>query len=309
MDQLDKAILMELGMDCRASYSMIARKYGVSVTTIKKRVTSLIESRIIQGFSVQPNQQLFGASSAIALLKLSEIPDEILEYVGANKFVSAAGLGLNHEGFVVILYRNNAELAQVTEMFYSISQIDDFEIYQVLLPLQERQHVPTKSITDMKRIDWKIIHLLQDDGRKPLSELSSQMAASVPTIRKRLNFLKKHHLIDVTILLNPGAIQKGFMVIITIELPSITSEEHFIMEEKIRERMKDNFWVSWKVVDRPILLLAFQATNPIEVNHIREGLLNLFPHATLLSETIGGEIQYFPDFRMNVVESEAARKR
>ncbi|MBD3404862.1 MAG: AsnC family transcriptional regulator [Candidatus Lokiarchaeota archaeon] len=309
MDQLDKAILMELSINCRASYSKLARKYDVSVTTIKNRVNALIENRIIQGFSVQPNQQIFGASNAIVLLQLSSTSIGLLEQIGSNEFVSAAGLGLNQEGFVVTLYRNNAELAQVTELFYSLKEISDFEIFQVLPPLQERIHIPTKTISDMKRIDWKIIQRLQENGRKPLSELASEIVGSVPTIRKRLNFLRKHNLIDITILLNPGAIKKGFMVIITVQFPSITSEEYHRFENRIRDSLEDNFWVSWKVIDRPMLLLAFQASNPIEVKKIRKELLDLRPDIRILGETIGGEIKYFPDFRHKIIELEASRKR
>ncbi|MHA2212551.1 MAG: Lrp/AsnC family transcriptional regulator, partial [Candidatus Thorarchaeota archaeon] len=52
MDLLDKLLIMELSNDCRMSFSELARKHEVSVNTIKSRVDSLLERRIILGFDV-----------------------------------------------------------------------------------------------------------------------------------------------------------------------------------------------------------------------------------------------------------------
>ncbi|MHA2425196.1 MAG: Lrp/AsnC family transcriptional regulator, partial [Candidatus Thorarchaeota archaeon] len=63
MDAIDKSILMALDQNCRLSYEALARDLGVSANAIRKRITNLIESRVITDFVVLFSAAMTGAES------------------------------------------------------------------------------------------------------------------------------------------------------------------------------------------------------------------------------------------------------
>jgi DNA-binding Lrp family transcriptional regulator len=55
---------------------------------------------------------------------------------------------------------------------------------------------PETSLCDL---DYKIIHCLQDNSRKPLSEIAEQLGVATKTVRRRLNRMIKNWLIDLSV--------------------------------------------------------------------------------------------------------------
>ncbi|MEM3851973.1 MAG: Lrp/AsnC family transcriptional regulator [Methanomassiliicoccales archaeon] len=66
-DELDVDIIKELQRNARISYRALARKFGVSVTTISERVTRMVESGLIRNFTVIVDPEKAGASYCAAL--------------------------------------------------------------------------------------------------------------------------------------------------------------------------------------------------------------------------------------------------
>jgi DNA-binding Lrp family transcriptional regulator len=302
LDSLDKAILLELSENCRMSYALLSRKYNVSSTTIKNRVSSLIERRIILGYIIRPRLELFGASTALVQFTVQEGPqEESLLVMGNHDLVQSLGIGLSRQGFAATVFRTSEDLNKIAELFYS-EEIEDFEIYQVLSPPSTWTTKPTKGLEGIRSLDWRIIYHLQNTGRRPLKELSKLVGASVPTLRKRLDYLRHDNLIESTILLNPGAIQGGLMVVFLFEVPMLTMSRQSTIERQVIEELGSNFWVSWKVVDRPLLLLVFHATSNREILSMAAKIAQIIPDGTRITETTVGEMHFFPDFRSEFIK-------
>lgn len=69
---------------------------------------------------------------------------------------------------------------------------------------------------ELDQIDYRILSILQEDGRIPLSELARKARVSVPTARQRVNRLVKEGVIQrFTILLNPKRVT-GYDIFIGI---------------------------------------------------------------------------------------------
>jgi DNA-binding Lrp family transcriptional regulator len=302
MDRLDKLILLELSANCRISYSVLARKAKVSPNTIKNRVQNLIHQKIISAFIIQFNPALLNLSTAIVSFQFTDrISEALLDQIGNLPSVSAVGSSFD-SGFAIALYRDNEELAQLNDDFHSFGNLTEIEILPILMPLTVETTKPTDSLESIQPIDWLILYHLRTNGRIPLSQLTNKTHTSVKTIKKRLDSLIKRNLISQTILMNPGAISRGLMVIFALNLPQITQKTRHSIEGVLRTEHEDNFWVSWQVVDRPVLLLGFQAVNISEVKEIQKNLLKLIPNSTIMKQMIGGEMRYFPDLTDQLLE-------
>jgi DNA-binding Lrp family transcriptional regulator len=302
LDLLDKALLLELSLNCRCSYSVLASKYGVSPNTIKNRVQNLEKKKIILGFALDFNYAVFNANPAVIFFKfIKKTSDDIIKQIGNHELVKAVGISLE-SGFALVHFRNNQDIASLNDFFHSFNIIDVIDILPLLLPLNAEISIPKDDLKSLQPIDWLIIYHLRLNGRIPLSTLAKKTGITVKTIRKRLESLKKKSLISLTILLNPGAISQGLMVIFSLKLPKVTKKIRYDVEKKIREINEENFWVSWQVVDRPIILLGFQAANVSEVKRIKNDILKTFPNIKTISQVIGGEMIYFTDFTDQILE-------
>ncbi len=307
MDELDKALLLELSADCRSSFSSLADKYKVSVSTVKNRVNRMEEEGIISGYTVTPKLSLLNISTAIIILHSDTGPDSsLIETLGSHRLVEIVGIGLRNDGMVVVNYLDNRELGEFTDYIQTLESISKFDVYQVLLPPGAEGEQPTKSLNDMKKIDWALLEHLYQDGRMPLNELAKAVNASVPTVRKRMDFLREHHLCQFGILLNPVVVRSGFTLCFIVTLPSLTMARQIEIEEAIRGEMAERFWVSWKVVDRPVILLGFIASNPSEVQEIRQGLQRLIPDYLDIKDLIAGDAKYYPDIRKEIIKERFA---
>jgi DNA-binding Lrp family transcriptional regulator len=302
LDKLDKIIVAELSRNCRISYSLLASKYNVSVNTIKNRINRLIKKKIILGFSVKLKSELFNANTAITIIKEIKKPaEDKRKVIGSHRLVNAVSFGVD-SGFIIFEYTKNEEFSDLIDFVYEAGY-DDVVAYPIFLPLSIEVQKPTKNLHDLQHIDFLILYHLKDDGRMSLSKLSEKTRTSVPTIRKRLQYLRKHNMIDESIKLNPGMLQEGMMVIFEIHMKKLNSQRRIQIEQHLRKSLRENFWVSWQVVDRPIIILAFQISNTQEIGNINEKLVSaIIPEQTKMSFIIGGEIEYFGDYQDDFFE-------
>ncbi len=80
IDKLDKMIISTLQLDGRRPYKDIANQLGVSIGTIHNRISKLKEIGIIEGFTVNVNNEKLGYNlSFLILVKIDgKYTDEVL---------------------------------------------------------------------------------------------------------------------------------------------------------------------------------------------------------------------------------------
>jgi len=67
--------------------------------------------------------------------------------------------------------------------------------------------------------DWKIIALLNDDGRMPSAEIARKLGdVSARTVTNRIKILTEHGIIDVRAIVNPEMVGYGVMADIFLEV-------------------------------------------------------------------------------------------
>ncbi|MFX0045461.1 MAG: Lrp/AsnC family transcriptional regulator [Candidatus Hermodarchaeota archaeon] len=307
MDSLDKSIILELSNSCRTSFSDLAKKHDVSVNTIKNRVEDLLEKKIIMGFDVQLKLSLLNASFALTILYLKDQASrEVVSELGSSPFIMATGIGVEPEGFAIVVYRTSTELSQAVQHLKSNDAVKEVEVFQVLPPPSSMESVPpSKGLNALKKIDWKILYHLRWNGRMPLKDLAKLVGKSVPTVRKRLEFMRNHDMIYETTILNIGAVGEGMVITFGVEMPGLTPARQLDIEKTVISAFEDNYWASWMSVDKPLIFLTFQASNALEAAKIRDGIAGMFPESQIVAQSISGMWEYFRDFRDAILEEKA----
>ena len=304
MDLLDKALFQELSNHCRVSFTELSEKYDVSVNTIKNRVEDMIEKGLIVSFDVQLKLSLYNASFALVILRLKRLlTDQEKDEIGHNQFVTSVSTGMQLDGQIVVIYRNNDELNEVIESLRSNNNVKELELFQMLPPPSSAVGLPvSKELDTLKKIDWQILQKLHWNGRMPIKDLAKEISRSAPTVRKRLDYMRAQGFLYETILTNIGLVDQGFAINFGLELHEIKNEDQFEIDKEMRSVFKDSFVVSWKVVDRPIIFMTFQVANATEAQEIQASILAKFPEHLSITQAISGRWKYYKDFRDQILE-------
>ncbi len=304
MDVLDNALFQELSNNCRVSFTDLSKKYDVSVNTIKNRVEHMMKEGVIVSFDVQLKLSLYNASFALVILRLKRLfTDQEQDKLGSHRFITSVSTGMQLDGQVVVIYRNNDELNEVVEFLRSHGNVKEIELFQMLPPPTSSVGLPvSKELDSLKKIDWKILHRLRWNGRMAIKELAKELGRSAPTIRKRLDFMRKQGFLYETILTNIGVVGQGFAINYGLEFSEISNEEQLEIDKEMRAIFKDSFIVSWKVVDRPIIFMTFQVDSAAEAQEIQAHLMSKYPEHKSITQAISGRWKYYEDFRDEVLE-------
>jgi DNA-binding Lrp family transcriptional regulator len=159
-----------------------------------------------------------------------------------------------------------------------------------------------KGLDAMKGIDWKILRSLQWDARKTLGDIASDVGASVPTVRKRLTFMRKHNLIEETIQINPAAAERQIVVMLMMRNPLIAQLDPYEVEKRLRNKFSESYWISFRIANQPEYMLTFVIDSSKQVVPIRSELLSLFEDTEILHQMIVPQWLYYPDFRDNLID-------
>jgi DNA-binding Lrp family transcriptional regulator len=286
------------------SFTDLSKKYDVSVNTIKNRVEDMMMEGLIVSFDVQLKLSLYNASFALVILRLKRLfTDQEQDEIGSHRFITSVSTGMQLDGQVVVIYRNNDELNEVVEFLRSHGNVNELELFQMLPPPTSSAGLPvSKELDSLKKIDWKILHRLRWNGRMAIKELAKELGRSAPTVRKRLDFMREQGFLYETILTNIGVVDQGFAINYGLEFSKISNEEQLEIDKEMRAVFEDSFIVSWKVVDRPIIFLTFQVDSAAEAQEIQAHLMSKYPEHISITQAISGRWKYYKDFRDEILE-------
>jgi hypothetical protein len=223
--------------------------------------------------------------------------------IGNHQFITSVSTGMQLDGQVVVIYRNNDELNEVIEYLRKNANVKKIELFQMLPPPTSAVGLPvSKELDVLKKIDWQILHKLRWNGRKPIKDLAKELGRSAPTVRKRLDFMRAQGFLYETILTNIGVVGTGFAINYGLEFPEISSEDQMKMDKDMRTNFADSFIVSWKVVDRSIIFMTFQVESAAEAQEIQAHLMSKYPEHISITQAISGKWKYYKDFRDQILE-------
>lgn len=298
MDIVDKSLLSELVKNCRVSFNELAQRVNIPIEEVGTRIQRMVNDRTILKFTVVPTSVLFGANDAIIIFRAQEpLDQQRINSLGVHPTVEFISIGGNIEGFALLHYRTISELYSVVRYFQKVGAFEDIKAYKVK-PLGAQEE-PVKDLYALHDIDWMVLIHLREQGRLSLSDLSIRTNIAVETLVERLEFMRKNHIIHETIHLNPAKTAKETWTLFNLKLTIYTDP---IFTEITQELTKNHYlWDSWKVEEKPILLLGFLCSSFDEIEKIQSNLSEVAGPISV-DKVMGGVTYYFSDFRDEVLE-------
>jgi DNA-binding Lrp family transcriptional regulator len=196
MDETDLALCRSLLMNARMSYSELGKTLDLTSQAVHRRVKALMDAKIITGtgtFLTLKAQGLmwvvvFGWSRAPSMddvaSKLKKEKDVAVFFVASGNYVYIHGA-----------VSDANEMATFVTQIQRLAQIHDVQVG--ILPS------PPASKETLSRLDLRIIMSLQQDARKPISEVADEVGISVKTAKRKLDRLTDEELVQFTIHWSP----------------------------------------------------------------------------------------------------------
>lgn len=199
LDKIDVIMCQLLLANSRTSYRELAEKLDLSVTAVHNRIQTLTDMGIIRKFTA--NLSILAQNSIHILIYGTSKANSInnlkpkLEKHGSIYWLAVAGGNVLYIGAYI---RNIAELDGLVRFVRENAEIPEPTVGLTSSPIPAAIKL-IQIKTDLYDLDYKIIRSLKDDSRKPISEVAEEIGVSSKTVRRRLTYMRKNFLIQLSI--------------------------------------------------------------------------------------------------------------
>lgn len=248
LDNKDKTLVYELGLNSRQSIRELAKKTKLSKSTVNYRIQRLIDNKIITGFKTYFNYSKIGIASFALYLKFQnttkEIENKIINYFSSNESVTWLGSSygnweliieftvqdfLTLSNFLSEFYKTYNHYIYKKELAQYISQ--DMFSYKFLPDITEPKSLHIDFVgekTELDEIDKKIITYIIKNPRYNLYKIAIHLSLSIDLVRQRIKKLVKNKIIaGYSIQLDFNALNMGWYIL-QLTMKDSTQEETFI---------------------------------------------------------------------------------
>lgn len=290
----DKKILAELDKNCRIPNSQLAKKVGKSREAVKYRIQQLIKKGIITGFITSINPNKIGYQMFKVYLQLANIPNErekFYEFLKIQK--SVYWMGISDGAFDCVFAILSKDIPSYYEEINSIlSEFKHLIIKKVLGTMVDTRQYNKKFFTGdrngeyvvfagkkednkLDNIDLKILDVLANNARIPITELAKKVKSSTEIIRRKIKNLEdKEIILNYRIAVDLNKLGYEFFKAI-IYFKSLSSKEEKSLFEWIRTQPNSVYYIRslapWEVE------FEFVVRNYIQFNKIINNLRKRFP--------------------------------
>jgi DNA-binding Lrp family transcriptional regulator len=288
LDALDKAILNELGTNCRTSYQKIAEKHKISSTAVKKRVEKLIETGVLSNFVVEYNLAMIDGEFFMALIQTdSSVKEaEFIQALGRHPMIAEVGALAGGQFIVFGSYVGSQGLREVGHFLRSQQGSEEVEIHTLLFSRGKK--------IQLKRLHLRILQHLLVDPRMPVTEIAKKTGLAARTVSRGINEIIDSEAVRLSIRWNLNATDA-----ITFLLKVHWDEKQAGIDDIyswLRESFPIEFWEPLICASEPIMFPAFVVENLSDI----ERITNTVERAEFVIDTttlIGKPSKSFPDLR------------
>ena len=225
IDEYDIYILRILARNCRASFRSIGLDLGITTNTVKNRIKNLIDNKILQRYVLHINYAILGyKKNCLVIVRNNISPHIIIEKFSTfgRVYLHVDCLGGTYV-FGIVFKENVNDLESLLS-----SAIRPATLYNMFTgDLVSR----TVALTST---DLRIIKHLLSEPRMKNEDMAKLISVSLKTIKRRLEFMRRNHVLDYGIVYNPSAM-KGY-----IYFGLIIQTEHY-QYQSVLEQVYLNF--------------------------------------------------------------------
>jgi Lrp/AsnC family transcriptional regulator for asnA, asnC and gidA len=295
LDLIDKKILAELDKNCRIPNSKLAKIVNKSREAVKYRIQQLEKNGIIQKYITSINPNKLGYYMFKVYLQLENIPKErerFYEFLKNQKTIYWMGISDGAFDCVfAILSRNIIEFYD--EINNMLSQFKGLIVKKVLGMMVDTRQYNKKFFMNDKNgkyvifggnvednkiddLDQKILEILANDARIPITELARKVNSTIEIVRTRIKKMEEKGIIlGYRIAVDFNKLGLEFFKAI-IYFKSLSSEDEKSLFEWMKQHPNSLYYIRslapWEVE------FEFAVENYQQFNQIINDLRKRFPH-------------------------------
>ncbi|MFW9999734.1 MAG: AsnC family transcriptional regulator [Candidatus Hodarchaeota archaeon] len=211
MDEIDLIIVRKLLENSRLTFRELAEITSMSVSTIHKRIQSLIDDGTINAFIVRPTMiSLKGLWLLASGTSSAKSMDLVSRELGNHESIYLVTIASGKFLYIGAYLRNISELQEFTSFLTKATQISNPSIGIINIP-----YITTPET--LSSIDYKILKTLNRDARKALTDIGEDIGISAKTVRRRLDRMIEYNLAFFTIEWTPKS-ENNFITIFHLYL-------------------------------------------------------------------------------------------
>ena len=252
LDSIDKGILLALDENCRLSYQALARRLGLTANAIRKRMNRLVETGVIEEFSVLLKPAVINSDYLIALLYTdgSEDEEEFMELMGANLNVVQVGQVVTSVGRLYFLhceYIGTEGLQNLTTFLRTSDSVTNTELHTILTHRGEK--------FDIKKLHLRVLKFLLKDARMQIRAISAETGLTARRVNRAIQEMLDSNAFWFAVRWNLsfGDNTEFYLKISYHEQKSKKDE----IDKWLREIFPDDYWFSFVSAMEPVLFAKF----------------------------------------------------
>lgn len=252
MDSIDKRILLALDENCRLSYQALGERTGLTATAIRKRMDRLIETGVIEEFSVILKPAMMDSDYLVALVFTdgSEDEEEFMELVGSNPLIIQVGqvvTGVGRLYFLQCEYKGAEGLQSLASFIRTLDSVNDAELHTILVQRGEKFKI--------KKLHLKVLKYLLEDARMQVGQLAEQTGLTARRVGRAIQEMLDSNAVWFAARWNLSLGNNSeFYLKITYDEQTSGIEE---IDRWFREAFPDEYWYSFCSAMEPILFAKF----------------------------------------------------
>ncbi len=293
LDALDKAILQDLGANCRTSYQTLAKRHGVTATAVKKRITKLIESGVIAAFTVELNLAMIDADYLLMLIRRNARAneEELIEVIGNHRMVSEVGALTGDMIIGFASYRGANDLADLRSFLMKLEGINNVEMHTLLFPRGKK--------ADLKRLHLKVLRCLVENPRMNVTEIATRTGLAARTVTRAINEILETEAVRLSIRWNLNAADRiAFLTQIEWDESQASFTE---ILDWFREYFGMEFWEPLVSATESIMFPAFVVESLSDIERITREIRER-PYIKSVITLVGKPSRSYPDLRRYKLE-------
>jgi DNA-binding Lrp family transcriptional regulator len=285
-------ILRNLQNNCRTTYEVMSRRYGVSANAIKKRVERLQEKGFISSFVLSLSPAMANASPFLALAYSNgPFNDAFVNEVGNHRLVRRVGFDSYGACVIVGAYRIAEDLSEFSEFIRGFDNIRDCEIHPI----------PTNrgGAAELSTLHLKVIRSLRDDPRKSIAAIANDSGLTARRVRSILNMLIDEDIIRLTVQVNPNA---GHAIWISFRIrwdPKVASGVDIC--DKLRNAHPNQYFHESRSATEPLMWLDFLVERISDSESITHAIKSI-PSVRVESTILPFPAKFFPNLMDSILD-------
>ena len=252
MDDVDKRIILELDSDCRMTYKTMADKLGLSATAIKKRITKLLDTGVIDRYLATLSFEMISADALLAIVQTDgyEIQEEFINKVGKNSAVLQVSSVACGKGGLYCVFAMTSGLNALSDFgafLRTLDSVTDTEIHVLIYPRGKKVNLTKTQI--------RVLSQLVDNPRMSIVDIAGSVGMTARRVRRTITELQEGGGINFAIFWNLG---KGGLneILLRIEWDE-KNTTYESMIDWLRKEYPLEFWTPFISATSPVVFARF----------------------------------------------------